>query len=139
MGCPGSSTRCSVTTECASFGISCGFWPAVLDLDRDQAVAEHLAQMREAFRGNELVAGEAHRQHAQLLAVGDEGEVGIRETERALARLSHRERQRGLTEHRGEHRVVDRHRECEPSGEAHADGADSRSAALFVQIARERS
>ena len=58
---------------------------AVLDLDREHAIAEHLPQMRESFAGNGRVAGEAHRQHAQVVSLGDPRQVGIGEAERAFA------------------------------------------------------
>ena len=136
VGWPGSSTRCSVTTECAILGMPCGLPLLALDLDRDETVAEHLAQMLERVRRHGAVAGEAHRQHAQVVARGD--------ASRGRRRRGRAQRLRALPTANGSDGwlstgasivVVDGHREREPAGEAHADRADARAAALLVQVA----
>ena len=132
-GCPGSSTKCSVSTECAVA------WDPVrvalrrVDLDRDEPVAELAAQGLEASRRDGDVVREAEPEHARTLwrALLRPGEVGVADADRGLALASERERQRRLAQHRREHAVVDHHPEREAAGEAHADGADARAAALL--------
>ena len=82
-----------------------------------------------------------------LEAVGHDGQVVALEALANRGELVGRdlhpggviERQRRLGEHRGEHRGLEHHREREVAGEAHADRADARTAALLVRQPRERA
>ena len=103
------------------------------------AVTEHLAQVLEPFGGHgrspvKRIASTHRSSRAATVARS----ASDRPSERLRA-LPTGERQRRLAQHRREHLVVDRHREREAAGEAHADRADARTAALLVQVAGQRA
>ena len=93
VGWPGSSTRCSVSTECAVFGMPCGL-PGDESISTPMKLSPSSSRVPSPARvGHGPVLGEAQAEHAQVVVL-DAGlharEVGVGEAERALARLAER-------------------------------------------------
>src|SRR5215203_2232264 len=129
----------------------CNPWDTVriaatrVDLDAEEVVAELGAEALEALRRDQSIAGEPESEQGGALpaalgaALLDLREGLVIDPEVTLLRSGHAERERGLAEHRRDHDVIDHHREREPAGQAHADRADARSAALVVGELGERA
>ncbi len=66
----------------------------------------------------------------------DAGQIGGRQVEVGAAPLGDGERHRRLAEHRRDNGGVDHHPEREATAETHPEGADTRPAALGVELAR---
>ena len=100
-----------------------------------EVVTELVAQPLEALRRSRPVAREAEAEHTEILvvaALAGASEVGVAETDIALAVGTDCEWQRRLREHRCQYDVVHHHGQGETSRQAHADDADTRSSALVV-------
>src|SRR5450756_1615603 len=108
-------------------------------LDRDETVAQSLAQEREPLRRHQRVAVEAQPEDPQAMgaAPGNGVQVPIAAIDRALARRAHRNGQRRLGQHRCDHHRVDRHGQGEAAGETHPHDADPRATTPLMLPGRE--
>ena len=135
VGWPASSIRWAVTTLCGHAnarreeGRDIGVGRAVGEHAPDEAIAERRRIGGEALGSAEPVALEAIGEHGEVFPVEPVAHrfdvLGSDLDARGII-----ERQRGLGEHRRQHRGLQHHGQREVSGEAHADGADAGAAAF---------
>jgi hypothetical protein len=114
---------------------------ARVDLDGLEAVAEFTAQGLEALGRDEWVPGEAQPEHAaaSARALLHDIELFVTEVDRGAVVLRDAEGQGGLAQNRRHHDFVEHHREREVAGQAHPESADTRAAALQVDLLGERA
>ena len=94
-----------------------------IDFGEFDVVAKFFAQAGKAFGSAETITTEAKAEGdtALLGALGGDCEVFGGGAERSLVSFGNPDGQRGLTQHRGQNRLVGHEREDKASGETHAD------------------